>query len=178
MSNGEETEAKTVRMVSFGGRVVATLLDALLLAVGSFMLGMVLGLVGTFLNMYNYDEPIPVHWVVVVSGLLLSIFYYVGLWSKSGQTIAKAVLNQRVVGADGKPVSVGKATLRYLGYIVSGVLLSLGFLWAAFDRRRQGLHDKLGGTFVVKADDVIPRDGNVAFVSDDKPGWGGEFPSS
>jgi hypothetical protein len=81
------------------------------------------------------------------------------------------LLNQRVVGADGQPVSTGKAILRYLGYIISGVLLSLGFLLAAFDRRRQGLHDKLGGTFVVKADDVIPQDGNVEFVLDDKRGW-------
>ena len=49
----------------------------------------------------------------------------------------------------GKP-SNGQMIGRYFGYYVSGILLALGFIWIAFDKRKQGWHDKLAGTLVVR----------------------------
>ncbi len=40
---------------------------------------------------------------------------------------------------------------RYLGYFASTIPLCLGFLWIAFDKRKQGWHDKLAGTVVIRA---------------------------
>jgi uncharacterized RDD family membrane protein YckC len=47
-------------------------------------------------------------------------------------------------------ITVARGIVRYLGYYVSAIPLLLGFVWVAFDERKQGLHDKLAGTFVVR----------------------------
>jgi len=49
------------------------------------------------------------------------------------------------------PPSLGQAIGRYLAYFVSALVLGLGFIWIAFDTRKQGWHDKLAGTVVVRA---------------------------
>jgi uncharacterized RDD family membrane protein YckC len=50
----------------------------------------------------------------------------------------------------GKP-SNGQFIGRYLCYYVSSLLLGLGFIWVGFDSRKQGWHDKLAGTVVIRA---------------------------
>jgi len=58
----------------------------------------------------------------------------------------------RAVIADAKtlgPLTQRQCVVRYLGYFVSIFTLGLGFLWIAWDRRKQGFHDKLAGTVVV-----------------------------
>ena len=55
-------------------------------------------------------------------------------------------------GADtGEPPTTGKLLIRYLGYYVSTLALFLGFLWIAFDPRKQGWHDKMANTVVVRS---------------------------
>ena len=48
------------------------------------------------------------------------------------------------------PPSTGKLIGRYFAYLVSIVPMFLGFLWIAFDKRKQGWHDKLAGTVVIR----------------------------
>jgi len=55
----------------------------------------------------------------------------------------------RVVRTDGRPVGVGAALLRLVGYLFSTLLLFAGFLMIAFDRQRRGMHDRLADTIVV-----------------------------
>jgi hypothetical protein len=82
------------------------------------------------------------------------------------------IVGIKVVGKDGLPISSGKALLRYVGYIVSGAVLSIGFLWAAFDRKRQGWHDKMAGTYVIRDTDKFSPADTVRFVpSDPKRNW-------
>lgn len=58
----------------------------------------------------------------------------------------------RVVDADtGGPLTVGQSIGRYVAYFVSILPLFLGILWVAFDPRKQGWHDKLAGTVVVRS---------------------------
>jgi len=51
---------------------------------------------------------------------------------------------------DGSRISFGKAVLRFLGYLVNGVVFNLGYMWAGWDPEKQGWHDKIAGTFVVR----------------------------
>lgn len=89
------------------------------------------------------------------SALLLSVIpliiavYFVGLWRLSGQTVGKWLLGIRVVSADGGPVSLGRAMLRLVGYLLSALPLYAGFLWVLIDPQRRALHDRLARTFVV-----------------------------
>jgi len=62
------------------------------------------------------------------------------------------MLSLRIVDAEtGNTPSVGQAVGRYFGYFLSAIVLCFGFYWIAFDRRKQGWHDKLAGTVVVRS---------------------------
>lgn len=83
--------------------------------------------------------------VVVVNALYFTFF--VGV---KGQTPGKMILGLKVVPADNGIMTFGTAFLRWVGYIVSSLFFYLGFFWIAFDFRKQGWHDKIAGTLVVR----------------------------
>ena len=84
-------------------------------------------------------------------GLLVGATYYILLWTYwNGQTLGKKAMSIKVVRTDGKPVDLQTSLLRYIGYIVSGIFFCLGFIWVLFDERKQGWHDKIAHTLVVK----------------------------
>ncbi|APR76054.1 Hypothetical protein A7982_01401 [Minicystis rosea] len=85
-----------------------------------------------------------------IVGTLISAAYYVFFWTRTGQTIGQKLLRLQVVSTDGGPVRIGAAISRYLGYIVSFVVLCIGFIWIAFDAEKQGWHDKIANTYVIK----------------------------
>lgn len=73
-------------------------------------------------------------------------------WMYKQATPGKMVLSVRIVDATtGSPPSAGQCVGRYLAYYVSIIPLALGFIWVAFDKRRQGWHDKLAGTVVIRS---------------------------
>ncbi len=72
-------------------------------------------------------------------------------WIYRAATPGKMVFATRIVDArTGAALSTGQCIGRYLGYYVSIFTLGLGFLWVAIDPRKQGFHDKLAGTVVVR----------------------------
>ena len=79
--------------------------------------------------------------------------YKAGLESGPRQaTLGKRALGIKVTGVDGGRVSFGRASARFLGMLVSAFLLGIGFLMAAFTRRKQALHDMMASCLVVRAD--------------------------
>lgn len=80
------------------------------------------------------------------------IFYYVYLTGAYGQTFGKMAFRIRVVNEDGSPIGYGRAFLRWLSYFLCDATLYIGYLWALFDKRRQGLHDRVCRTIVVRTD--------------------------
>ena len=166
MSTNSEP-APEVRLSPFGLRVGATLLDGIFMAFLAFLVAMGLGFLGIFVGMFRPEEELPLNTLIVVSAILVSFAYYVGTWGgKSGQTLGHFMIGGRVVAKDGGRLGYGRATVRYIGFIISGLLLSLGFLWAQFDKKRQGLHDKLAGSYVVNIDDEFENE-NVTLVASD-----------
>jgi uncharacterized RDD family membrane protein YckC len=160
---------KRVVVVGFGRRLAATLLDGALVVIISFILAVVVSVVPLLIG---WLIPIPANALIVPAGLIFSVIYYAGSWQKSGQTVGNTVMGIKVVGKDGSRLSWGKALLRYVGYIVSGIAASIGFLWVAFDGRRQGWHDKIAGTYVIRAEDKFTATDQVRFVpSDPERSW-------
>lgn len=82
--------------------------------------------------------------------LCFPIFYYVYLTGSTGQTFGKMALGIKVVNEDGSPLDYRKAMLRWLSYFICDLTLNAGYIWAAFDARKQGLHDKVCRTLVVR----------------------------
>lgn len=81
--------------------------------------------------------------------LAFPVLYYVYLHGAYGQTVGKMVLGIRVRNEDGSSLTYRKAFFRWFGYLLCDLTLNFGYVWAAFDPRKQGLHDKVCGTVVI-----------------------------
>ena len=89
---------------------------------------------------------------------VLPAVYYVGFWILKSATIGKMLVKVKIVDAKtGGPASPLQCVVRYLGYIVSALPLGLGFIWVAFDKRKQGWHDKIARTLVVGSGRPLPH---------------------
>lgn len=135
-----------VQYAGFWRRLVATLIDNAVTSAAGGFLGFWLGLVAAATGVG--DTAILV--LAYTLGFILGLVYYVALWTWRGQTVGKMAMRVRIIKTDGTPITLGTAVLRYVGYIVSTIVLLIGFFMIAWDGKKQGLHDKIAGTYVVK----------------------------
>jgi uncharacterized RDD family membrane protein YckC len=89
-------------------------------------------------------------------GFLVALAYFAGMWTWRGTTVGGIVLNLRVVRYDGKPMNFAVALIRALAAGFSIIVFFLGFLWIAWSRDKQGWHDKIAGTVVVRQPRGMP----------------------
>ncbi|MDW8399424.1 MAG: RDD family protein [Acetobacteraceae bacterium] len=124
----------------FGTRAAALLLDALWIVPLILLLRAVSLLSGHW-------PPSGLADLLVELIVALAVLTF---WAENGATPGKRAMGVMIVDAatGGRP-PVGRLVLRYVGYLLSGLPLLLGFLWVLWDPRRQGWHDKLAGTLVV-----------------------------
>lgn len=142
----EEKQIATREYAGFWIRLTAYLIDGIIL----WLIGLITDYVSWQIFRLSEASDITVRVALTSVAWLINIAYFVGFWTWRGQTPGKILLGVRVVGTDGSPLSIRRAFLRYLGYIVSGIMLLIGFLWIAFDSRKQGIHDKIADTYVVR----------------------------
>jgi uncharacterized RDD family membrane protein YckC len=81
--------------------------------------------------------------------LIAPLIYLTFFWGFFSRTVGMMVMKTKVADKDGKNISWIVAILRVFAYVLAGLLLFLGFLPIIFDKKRQGLHDKLTKTFVI-----------------------------
>ena len=90
----------------------------------------------------------PWHFLIeFVAPVILVIW----LWVRFSATPGKMLLRLKVVDIKtSEPISFWQAIIRYFGYLPSILCLLLGIVWVAFDKRKQGWHDKLASTAVIR----------------------------
>lgn len=81
---------------------------------------------------------------------LIEIVYVVAFWVWRGQTPGKMITGIKIIRTDSSPIDWQYSLLRYIGCIISAIIIFIGFIWIAFDSRKQGIHDKIADTYVVK----------------------------
>lgn len=104
-----------------------------------------------------YDYLVQLHLLgdpLVVGGLLVLI-HLVGLYFLIAHLLWSTTVGMRslglvVVNRQGEPPGAGACAARILGAGLSAAYFLLGFIWIAFDGRRQGLHDKIADTLVIQ----------------------------
>lgn len=137
-----------------GARFGAYLIDAMILAMLGFVVGLCLGVgtVTTTRSSFTSSSVSSLQCISYLIGIGMQVAYYCYfLTAWNGQTPGKRALKLRVVRLDGEPITVGTALARNVfGYFISGVAVWLGFLWIFFDERGQGWHDKIAGTMVIR----------------------------
>lgn len=146
--------APTLVYAGFWIRFVAWLIDfvvlsAVLLALGHFAaIGYHLESTVSSVNGVNQSGValrIDGLWPFLISGV-----YFVLLWWTYGATLGQLMLRLRVVRAqDGMRPDFGRLVLRYIAYLISALPVGLGLVWAGWDARKQGWHDKIADTLVV-----------------------------
>jgi uncharacterized RDD family membrane protein YckC len=141
----------------FWKRVVAYLIDGALLGILSWIIAAVLGAAIYGAAASGADGAIGAAMgliAVMQFGLLLVMWLYFALLeSGAGQaTLGKRALGIVVTDLGGARIGFGRASGRFFGKILSGLILSIGFIMAGFTGRKQGLHDMLASTLVVNKD--------------------------
>jgi uncharacterized RDD family membrane protein YckC len=151
----------------FWKRFAAYLIDALILGVVSWIVILpVLGLVGIGASSMDYSEDemmmdeeaaAGLAAMMIGAGMMLWVvigtagwLYFALMESSSKQaTLGKMALGIIVTDANGNRLTFGRATGRYFGKILSGLIFYIGFLMAAFTEKKQALHDMIAGCLVV-----------------------------
>ena len=83
-------------------------------------------------------------------------------WIARQATPGKMAIHAIIVDADtGAPMTRAQAIGRYLGYYVSILGLGFGFFSVGWDKRKQGWHDRLAGTVVVRSRSQVARPDSV-----------------
>jgi uncharacterized RDD family membrane protein YckC len=134
--------------VGIGRRLCAHVLDALVVLA---LTGLSLLLV--FMLRTWVSEAFLVLFTIAffLNGIPVSWLYFAGMESSRFQgTFGKMALKIKVVGKEGERITFGKASLRFFGKLLGSVTLWIGALMIAFTKKKQGLHDKMASTFVVK----------------------------
>ena len=136
----------------FWYRFLAYLIDTLISLCVFFPLGFVLGLVMVATGM----DPKSPEMLVVRLGIngvsvILGWLYFALCESSTWQgTVGKKLLELRVTDMNSQRISFAKATGRHFGKILSALILLIGFIMIAFTEQKQGLHDILAGTLVLR----------------------------
>jgi uncharacterized RDD family membrane protein YckC len=78
------------------------------------------------------------------------------MWKFKGATLGDIIFHLKVVRIDARPLDWPTALVRALGCFISIVVIGLGFIWIAFDPEKQGWHDKIAGTVVVRVPKSVP----------------------
>lgn len=81
---------------------------------------------------------------------LIPFLYTISSWSYMSATPGKWICGLKIIESDGSELSIKKALLRYLSYLISGFVFMAGFFTIAFSSKKQGWHDMIAKTYVVK----------------------------
>ena len=84
----------------------------------------------------------------IVWFIIIAYFTLFSAWR--GQTPGKIIMGIKIIRTDSSPLTLAYALLRFAGYILSILTIGIGFMWIGFDKQKQGLHDKIADTYVVK----------------------------
>ena len=166
-ATGEEDESsiayveQIVRKSSLLARGIAAVIDlAIVLTVLAICLGvgaLVMGVVPSS-GLTDLARLRPLIEVLALPSYLLLLIltagYFVLFHGSVGQTIGKMMVGARVVDTEGNPLGYARAFLRYVGWLFSASFFLLGFVWAVFDFNKQGWHDKLAHSCVVRSRDL------------------------
>jgi len=143
--------------VGFATRVVAFVIDA---AVINLVAALTAGGAALAVSIFDVQDSgfmdevkQAAPWLAAAVFLVWSVAYFTGFWATTGQTPGDRVMGI-VVLRDGErgTLHVVKALLRFWAMVLSAVPLGAGFLPILTDDRRRGLHDRIAGTVVVRAE--------------------------
>jgi len=153
-----------VRYAGFWLRFVAYIIDDLIMGFAGFLIsipfigGVIFSAIGIGENPENTENLVKgiagilgfVIGLVALVVILGWLYYALMESSKTQATLGKMALGLKVTDLEGNPISFARATGRYFGKIISGMILNIGYIIAGFTQKKQALHDIIAGCLVVR----------------------------
>ena len=161
-----ETIAET-QYASFWRRLAASFLDGIILGATLGIIGLLFSFIQVLISppsfssspynfhseVYNQLSPTKITFSILtyLINMIISIFYYIYFIGAKGQTLGKMALNIKVVNEETNeaPGYLSAFLREFIGKFFS-LFFFLGFLWVIWDKKKQGWHDKIAHTIVVK----------------------------
>ena len=159
------TDSKNeVRYAGFWLRFVAYLIDDFLLGLVGFIIsipfigGIVFSAIGIDMNPENAENIVrglagilgSILGLILIVTVLSWLYFALMESSKTQATLGKMVLGLKVTDLEGNPISFARATGRYFGKILSGIIFYIGYILAGLTEKKQALHDIIAGCLVVR----------------------------
>jgi uncharacterized RDD family membrane protein YckC len=132
--------------LGFGQRMMASIIDTI-----TQMLILTPTVILFFPHLLSVNLPYDPKLIVELQWIFLAILtlFLLVFWQSSQSTLGKMVFHSKIVDVTEKP-TIKQLLLRFVGYMVVSFTLGIGFIWILFDARKQGWHDKMANTVVVK----------------------------
>ena len=153
--NGVNDEIDLNNKAGFCIRIWAFLIDLVILDI-IYLLFLFTGCLAVYMALQTQDmyvylsriKTLPLPCNLIITAIIIGYFIY--FHGATGQTIGKMACKIKVVQENGDPLNYSKSFLRWVGYLLSSIVLFIGFFWIAFDKNKQGWHDKIANTSVIK----------------------------
>lgn len=142
----------SMEYVGFLPRLLSYLIDLILIT-------LIVSLVNSTIQLVLFQSANTLEMQSIITSYIISILstfvivypYFIICAVKFGGTVGKLMMGQMIVNENGEKIDWRQALLRYVvGYMVNSFTLGIGYIWVIFDSRKQGLHDKIANTFVIK----------------------------
>lgn len=142
---------KNDNFASIGQRFIAFFVDAIILNILFFFVSLAMFdgnsvTLGVFLG-FSFNTPLE-----RVTSLIFWLYFvlFTFFW---GATLGKKFMGIKVVdvSTSNKPDFIKVIVREVAGKFISAIVIGLGFIWILFDKKKQGWHDKMANTFVVKS---------------------------
>ena len=151
-----------VEYAGFWLRVVAYLIDAIILYIPGRLINYFLGVQTSFTWYGGRISGAEINWTSYILAMLFTMilqWLYFSLMESSAKqaTLGKMLLKLKVTNMDGNRISMANATGRFFAKYLSAMILLIGYMMAGWTEKKQGLHDIIANTLVVKGNtnDVI-----------------------
>ncbi len=152
--------AQPIGYAGFWLRFVAWLIDAIILSIVSTFITLPFFVASGFRDMMlNHPPQSPEELIafmgmfskLIILSLAIKWLYYAILESSPWQaTVGKKALGLEVTDMAGHRISFGRASGRFFGKIISGLILWIGYIMAGFTAQKQALHDMMAGCLVIR----------------------------
>ncbi|TCP31523.1 putative RDD family membrane protein YckC [Scopulibacillus darangshiensis] len=150
LAHEEMNEAAERRYGGFWIRLLAYVIDAIILGIISGVVAAVT--VGSATNPADPTQfDMGAYFGRLIINFIVAVLYF-GILpaTKLQATLGKLLLGLKIIDHNGGRIGFGRAVGRYFGYILSTIIIFIGFIMIGVTDRKTGLHDKIAGTFVVK----------------------------
>lgn len=144
-----KVEATNTHYAGFWIRVLAYLIDGMIVGTVNFIIGFVIALIFFMGNPMASDISNALTFLVYGIGLVIGLLYFALMESSKSQgTLGKMACGIKVVDKEMQRITFGRAIGRYLAKIISGIAM-IGYIMVGFMEKKTGLHDLIAGTYVI-----------------------------